>query len=129
MNELSHVAVYLAAAVVCVAAMKRVGYAAVLGYLLAGAAIGPWGLGMIDDINSVRHLSEFGVVLLLFVIGLELQPSRLWELRRPVFGLCSGRFDAHRSAGGLATDRGTGNRTWPRDVFHRLRPPVTDGEA
>ncbi len=45
--------------------MKRVGYAAVLGYLLAGAAIGPWGLGMIDDINPVRHLSEFGVVLLL----------------------------------------------------------------
>ena len=89
MNELSHVAVYLAAAVVCVAAMKRVGYAAVLGYLLAGAAIGPWGLGMIDDINSVRHLSEFGVVLLLFVIGLELQPSRLWALRRPVFGMGS----------------------------------------
>ena len=79
----------LAAAVVCVAAMKRVGYAAVLGYLLAGAAIGPWGLELIDDINSVRHLSECGVVLLLFVIGLELQPSRLWALRRQVFGMGS----------------------------------------
>jgi len=87
MNQLSYIAIYLAAAVVCVAGMKRFCYAAVLGYLLAGIAIGPFGLGLIHDIDSARHLSEFGVVLLLFVIGLELQPSRLWALRRPVFGM------------------------------------------
>ena len=89
MNELSHIAIYLAAAVVCVAVMKHVGFAAVLGYLLAGIAIGPWGLRLIDDIASAQHLAEFGVVLLLFVIGLELQPSRLWALRRPIFGMGS----------------------------------------
>ncbi len=89
MNNLSHIAIYLAAAVVCVAVMKRVGFAAVLGYLLAGIAIGPWGLRLIDDIASAQHLAEFGVVLLLFVIGLELQPARLWALRRPVFGMGS----------------------------------------
>lgn len=87
MGELSNVAVYLAAAVLSVALVKRLGFAAVLGYLLAGIAIGPWGLRLIEDVDSARHLSEFGVVLLLFVIGLELQPARLWALRRPVFGM------------------------------------------
>jgi glutathione-regulated potassium-efflux system ancillary protein KefC/glutathione-regulated potassium-efflux system protein KefB len=58
----------------------------VLGYLAAGLVIGPWGLGLFDDVESVLHLAEFGVVLLLFVIGLELQPSRLWVLRHSVFG-------------------------------------------
>ncbi len=86
MGNLHHVAIYLAAAVLAVGLMKRLGFAAVLGYLLAGIAIGPFGLELIDDVDSVRHLSEFGVVLLLFVIGLELQPARLWALRRPIFG-------------------------------------------
>ena len=89
MGNLQHVAIYLAAAVLAVALMKRLGFAAVLGYLLAGIAIGPFGLALIDDAASARHLAEFGVVLLLFVIGLELQPSRLWALRRPIFGMGS----------------------------------------
>lgn len=84
---LSSIAIYLTAAIVCVALMKRLGFAAVLGYLLAGILIGPWGWRLIDDVNTARQLSQFGVVLLLFVIGLELQPSRLWALRRPIFGL------------------------------------------
>ncbi|MGE0483087.1 MAG: monovalent cation:proton antiporter-2 (CPA2) family protein [Gammaproteobacteria bacterium] len=87
MSELHNVAIYLAAAVVCVAVMKRLGFAAVLGYLVAGVLIGPWTTGLIDDVESAAHLSEFGVVLLLFVIGLELQPARLWALRRPIFGM------------------------------------------
>ena len=89
MGNLQHVAIYLAAAVLAVALMKRFGFAAVLGYLLAGIAIGPYGFALIDDATSARHLAEFGVVLLLFVIGLELQPSRLWALRRPIFGMGS----------------------------------------
>ena len=89
MDSLGHVAIYLAAAVLSVALIKRLGFAAVLGYLLAGIAIGPWGLGLIEDVASAQHLAEFGVVLLLFVIGLELQPSRLWALRRPIFGMGS----------------------------------------
>jgi monovalent cation:proton antiporter-2 (CPA2) family protein len=89
MDNLTHVAIYLAAAVLSVALMKRLGFAAVLGYLLAGIAIGPWGLELIEDVASAQHLAEFGVVLLLFVIGLELQPSRLWALRRPIFGMGS----------------------------------------
>ena len=78
--------VYLAAAVVAVPVAKRLGLGAVLGYLLAGIAIGPWGLGLIREVETILHFSEFGVVLLLFVIGLELEPRRLWALRRSIFG-------------------------------------------
>ncbi len=86
---LEQIAILLAAAVLIVPLLKRLGLGAVLGYLVAGMSIGPWGLRLITDVDSILHLSEFGVVLLLFIIGLELQPSRLWVLRRPVFGLGS----------------------------------------
>ena len=66
---------------------KRLGLGSVLGYLLAGIALGPWGIGLVDDVDSVLHFAEFGVVLLLFVIGLELQPARLWTMRQAVFGV------------------------------------------
>lgn len=78
--------IYLAAAVVAVPIAKRLGLGAVLGYLLAGMVIGPWGLRLIDGVEDILHFSEFGVVLLLFLIGLELEPKRLWSLRRPIFG-------------------------------------------
>ena len=78
--------VYLLAAVVAVPLARKLGLGAVLGYLLAGTAIGPWGLGLIDDVDTIMHFSEFGVVLLLFLIGLELDPHRLWALRRAIFG-------------------------------------------
>ncbi|HEU4374420.1 MAG TPA: glutathione-regulated potassium-efflux system protein KefC, partial [Telluria sp.] len=78
--------VYLAAAVIAVPIAKRFGMGAVLGYLLAGIAIGPWGLRLISNVDDILHFSEFGVVLLLFMIGLELEPKRLWSLRRPIFG-------------------------------------------
>ncbi|MBQ5940578.1 MULTISPECIES: glutathione-regulated potassium-efflux system protein KefC [unclassified Massilia] len=78
--------VYLAAAVIAVPIARALGLGAVLGYLLAGIAIGPWGLGLISEVETILHFSEFGVVLLLFVIGLELEPQRLWSLRRSIFG-------------------------------------------
>jgi glutathione-regulated potassium-efflux system ancillary protein KefC len=78
--------IYLAAAVAAVPLAKRLGLGAVLGYLLAGIAIGPWGLGLIREVEDILHFAEFGVVLLLFVIGLELEPARLWALRRGIFG-------------------------------------------
>jgi monovalent cation:proton antiporter-2 (CPA2) family protein len=78
--------VFLAAAVIGVPLLKRFGLSSVLGYIVAGAAIGPWGLALAGDVESVRAYSEIGIVLLLFIIGLELLPSRLWELRRAVFG-------------------------------------------
>ena len=80
-------AIYLGAAVVAVPLSKRLGLGSVVGYLVAGAAIGPWGAGLIDDAETVLHFAEFGVVFLLFVIGLELQPARLWRLRTEIFGL------------------------------------------
>lgn len=83
---LQNAVVYLAAAVLAVPLAKRLGLGAVLGYLLAGMAIGPWGLGLIAEVETILHFSEFGVVLLLFVIGLELEPARLWAMRRPIFG-------------------------------------------
>ncbi|MBL8471753.1 MAG: monovalent cation:proton antiporter-2 (CPA2) family protein [Rhodocyclaceae bacterium] len=79
--------VILGAAVLAVTLARRLGLGAVLGYLGLGVVVGPWGLGWIDDVEAIAHLAEFGVVLLLFVIGLELQPKRLWHMRRAVFGL------------------------------------------
>ncbi|AOY92443.1 glutathione-regulated potassium-efflux system protein KefC [Cupriavidus sp. USMAA2-4] len=78
--------VFLAAAVVAVPLARRFGLGAVLGYLLAGAAIGPWALRLVTNVDSILHFSEFGVVLMMFVIGLELQPKKLWALRRSIFG-------------------------------------------
>ena len=80
------VTIFLGAVVLFVPLFKRLGFGAVLGYLVAGLVIGPGGLGLISDVDAVLHVSELGVVLLLFVIGLELQPGRLWRLRRAIFG-------------------------------------------
>jgi monovalent cation:proton antiporter-2 (CPA2) family protein len=85
--------VYLLAAVVAVPLARRLGLGAVLGYLIAGVAIGPFGLGLLGgrgaatDGEAVLHVAEFGVVLMLFVVGLELEPGRLWRLRAPILGL------------------------------------------
>lgn len=79
--------VFLLAAVVTVPLAKRLQLGAVIGYLIAGVIIGPAGLGLIGDLESVSHISELGVVLLLFIIGLELSPKRLWVMRKAVFGV------------------------------------------
>jgi glutathione-regulated potassium-efflux system ancillary protein KefC len=80
-------AIYLASAVVAVPLFKRFGLGAVLGYLAAGSVIGPWGLRLVHDPERTLEFAELGVVLLLFLIGLELKPSRLWHMRYAVFGL------------------------------------------
>ncbi|WP_394541702.1 glutathione-regulated potassium-efflux system protein KefB [Pantoea sp. SGAir0418] len=79
--------IYLVAAVLVVPIAARIGIGAVLGYLLAGIAIGPWGLGFISDVDEILHFSELGVVFLMFIIGLELNPAKLWALRRSIFGV------------------------------------------
>ena len=80
--------VYLSAAVIAVPIAKRLGLGSVLGYLLAGMAIGPFGLGLIGaEGKDVMHFAEFGVVMMLFLIGLELRPSLLWRMRGPIVGL------------------------------------------
>ena len=84
---LTQVALFLAATVIAVPLFRRFRLSAVLAYLASGMLIGPYGLKLVSDVESILHFAEFGVVLLLFVIGLELQPSRLLALRRVVFGL------------------------------------------
>src|SRR4051812_8471119 len=80
--------VYLIAAVIAVPLAKRFGLGSVLGYLVAGALIGPYALDLVGDrAGHVMHFAEFGVVMMLFLVGLELQPSRLWEMRGHLFGL------------------------------------------
>ena len=79
--------IYLAAAIIAVPIAKRVGLGSVLGYLLAGILIGPFLLGLVGDQTDVMHFAEFGVVMMLFLVGLELQPSRLWKLRHSIIGL------------------------------------------
>lgn len=78
--------IYLAAAVIAVPLSKKLGLGAIIGYLAAGIAIGPWGLGLVTNVQDILHFAEFGVVLMLFLVGLELEPRRLWNLRRPIFG-------------------------------------------
>lgn len=87
MDLLAKAAIFFAAAVIVVPVFKRLGLGSVLGYLAAGAIIGPTGLALIGDVEAISHVAEFGVVLLLFVIGLEVQPQRLWTARGRVFGL------------------------------------------
>ena len=83
---LSNMLIYLTAALLCVPLAVRLRLGAILGYLAAGIAIGPAGLGLIRDVDTILHFAEFGVVLMLFLIGLELEPRRLWAMRRDVFG-------------------------------------------
>jgi glutathione-regulated potassium-efflux system ancillary protein KefC/glutathione-regulated potassium-efflux system protein KefB len=87
MSLLAQIAIFLAAAVIAIPIFRRFKLGSVLGYLAAGIVIGPACFGLISRIDTTLHIAEFGIVLLMFVIGLELQPSRLWVLRRSIFGL------------------------------------------
>src|SRR6476659_8935478 len=79
--------IYLLAAIVAVPLAKRLGLGSVIGYLVAGAVIGPFALGLVEGGGGVMHFAEFGVIMMLFVIGLELRPTLLWQMRRPILGL------------------------------------------
>ncbi len=79
--------IYLLAAVLAVPVAKRLGLGSVLGYLAAGMLIGPFGLALVGDAEDVMHFAEFGVVMMLFLVGLELRPAKLWRLRVPILGL------------------------------------------
>ncbi len=85
--DLPSVVILLGAAVVAVPLFKRAGLGSVLGYLAAGLAIGPFGAGLFSDPMAILHVAELGVVMFLFIIGLEMQPSRLWAMRHDIFGL------------------------------------------
>ncbi len=87
MGILAESLIFLLAAVIAVPISRRLGFGSVLGYLAAGIVIGPFGFAFVTDAEHILHFAELGVVLLLFVVGLELQPSRLWVMRRLVFGL------------------------------------------
>lgn len=87
MSLIAQIAVFLGATVLAIPLFRRLRLSSILGYLAAGVAIGPWGLRIVQDAEGLMHIAEFGVVLLLFVIGLELQPSRLRAMRKAVFGL------------------------------------------
>ena len=87
MISLPETAILLAAAVIAVALFRFARLSSILGYVCAGLVIGPYGLNLIGDVGRIAQVSQFGIVLLLFVIGLELQPTRLWVMRRLVFGM------------------------------------------
>jgi glutathione-regulated potassium-efflux system ancillary protein KefC len=80
------VVIFLAAALIAVPLSVRLGFGSVLGYLLAGVAIGPWVLRLITDVDAILHFAELGIVLMMFVIGLEMQVEKLWAIRRTIFG-------------------------------------------
>ncbi|MBK9573397.1 MAG: glutathione-regulated potassium-efflux system protein KefC [Rhodoferax sp.] len=86
--------IYLSAAVIAVPLCRMLGLGAIIGYLGAGIAIGPWGLGLVTNVEDILHFAEFGVVLMLFLVGLELEPRRLWSLRRAIFGWGSAQMAA-----------------------------------
>src|ERR1700744_865945 len=89
MSLLAQIAIFLAAAVIAIPLFRRFKLGSVLGYLTAGIIIGPASLGLVESGEATQQIADFGIVLLMFVIGLELQPSRLWVLRKPIFGLGS----------------------------------------
>ena len=101
--SLAELVAVLLAACLTVPLFKRFGFGSVLGYLAAGIALGPYGLAMVDDVDRVLHMAEFGVVLLLFIIGLELKPARLWVMRKSVFGLGTAQVALTSVAIGLAS--------------------------
>ena len=84
--------ILLAAAVVMVSVSRRLGLGSILGYLVAGALIGPSGFRLVTDVQNISEISELGVLMLLFIIGLELRPARIWSMRRSVFGLGSAQM-------------------------------------
>ena len=86
-SDLLKTVVLLGAGVLAVPLFKRMGLGSVLGYLAAGLAVGPFGLAVFSESQTILHVAELGVVMFLFVIGLDTQPSRLWKLRRQIFGL------------------------------------------
>lgn len=98
-NDLLQVVVLLSAGVVAAPLFKKIGLGSVLGYLAAGLAVGPFGLGFFSDSQAILHIAELGVVMFLFVIGLEMQPSRLWSMRKDIFGL--GAFQVLSCMAGL----------------------------
>ena len=79
--------IFLAAAAIAVPVAKKLGLGSVLGYLIAGIVIGPFGLALIGEVEEVMHFTEFGVVMMLFLVGLELKPSLLWQMRTPILGM------------------------------------------
>ena len=85
-NWLTSSLIYLAAAVIAVPLARALGLGSIIGYLAAGIVIGPWGLALVTDPATILAVAEFGVVLMLFLVGLELDPKRLWAMRRPIFG-------------------------------------------
>jgi glutathione-regulated potassium-efflux system protein KefB len=111
-SDLVRLVVLLGAGVVAVPLFRRLGLGSVLGYLAAGLAIGPFGLGVFGDAEAVLHVAELGVVMFLFIIGLEMQPSRLWTLRGEIFGAGLGQV---LLCGGLLTGVG---------LLAGLAPPV-----
>jgi len=107
MSLLTETAIFLAAAVLAVPLFKRARLGAVLGYLAAGLIIGPSVLRLVTQVDNILHFAELGVVLLLFIIGLELQPKRLWVLRRSVFGLGAAQvLGSTMALGGIALAMG-----------------------
>lgn len=86
-SDFFNLIVFLVSAVICVPISKKIGLGSILGYLIAGVFIGPHGIKLISNVQETMHLSEFGVVLFMFIIGLELNPRKLWSLRIPIFGM------------------------------------------
>lgn len=109
-NVFVQAVIYLTAALVAIVLGKRLGLGAVLGYLVAGAAIGPWGLNLLGHQgDEVSHFAEFGVVMMLFLIGLELRPTMLWQMRSAILGLGSMQVIGSAIAvGGIAMAFGLG---------------------
>jgi monovalent cation:proton antiporter-2 (CPA2) family protein len=111
---LTTLVVLLAAATIAVPLTRRAGFGSVLGYLLAGIVIGPAGLRLVTDIDAIASIASLGVVMLLFLIGLEVRPQRLWVMRRSVFGL--GTAQVVISGAALAALVHTMGIEWPGAV-------------
>ena len=126
-NVLMSGAIMLGAALLFVTLFRKLGLGATLGYIVGGAIIGPYALGIVGDPEAIMRVSEIGIAFLLFLVGLELHPSRLWRLRKDIFGLGLARaivnrlflVHAHDGAAGIQQakkhDQAEAHRETPRE--------------
>ena len=130
MNLLEVAAIFLLSAVLLVPLFQRLKLGAVLGYLAAGMLLGPWGIGLVPDAEHTLGFAELGIALLLFLVGLELEPARLWALRRLVFGMggaqvaITGAVLALIAVSGSRLAHGARRGLRSRDVVDRARAVV-----
>ena len=118
---------FLAAAALFVPIFKRIGLGSIVGYLAAGISLGPWGIGLVTDLEAVRELADLGIVLLMFLVGLDLNPQRLWSMRKQVFGM--GLLQVALTIAVVAATAHLFEQSWPQAIVLGMAAAMSSTSA